>query len=155
MSEGLTKFLWRDPARSNVRDYAVFITKEHPGEASGAAEELGSYLGQCSIIRQWAASVGSLSDTAEGLDILERLLAGPTAGRPPASRLRIETGLFIGTVLVRNLPTARWRLQPNGYPVIHLADNSDLDVMAIARTRLITGVPDLRTILPYAEDLTC
>ncbi|KRE64961.1 hypothetical protein ASG92_18380 [Arthrobacter sp. Soil736] len=152
MSEYLTKFLWQSSGRGAVRDYAVFITENDAGDPSGAAEQLNTYLGQCGLLRQWAASVGGLSDTAEGLEVLEGLLAGRAAGRPPAPRLRIETGLFIGTVLIRNL-SASWRLLPTGYPVIHLAENSDLDVMAIARERLAAGTPDLTTVLPYAESL--
>lgn len=71
MSEYLTKFLWQSPGRGAVRDYAVFITEKNAGDPSGAAEQLHTYLGQCSLLRQWAASVGGLSDTAEGLDVLE------------------------------------------------------------------------------------
>lgn len=152
MSEHLTEFIWHDPGNGAVRDYAVFITKESVGGESEAAGQLDAYLGQCGLLRQWAAGGECLPDTEEGLEVLEKRLGGPADRRPPASRLRIETGLFIGTVLVRSLPTARWRLLSNGYPVIRLAED-DLDVMAIARARLSTGKPDLRTVLPYAEIL--
>lgn len=153
MNERLTEFI-RSPGSGTGGDYAVFFTKDPAGGPSEAAEELETYLGQCSILRRWAASGRVLTDTAEGLEVLEELLDGPAGSRPPGSRLRIETGLFIGTVLVRNLPTARWQLLANGYPVIHLTEHSDLDVMAIARARLSTGTPDLRTVLPSAQILT-
>jgi hypothetical protein len=42
----------------------------------------------------------------------------------------------------------------NGYPVVHLAENTDLDISALARSGLETGAPDLRTVLPCAERLT-
>ncbi|MEN8584760.1 DUF6278 family protein [Burkholderia sp. RS01] len=82
------------------------------------------------------------------------LLAGPDRNRPAPWRLRVETGLFLGTVLVRNVPAAQWWLLPNGHPVVRLAENTDLDVIALARARLETGAPDLRTVLPYAQSLT-
>ena len=48
----------------------------------------------------------------------------------------------------------RWRLLHNGYPVVLLAENTDLDISALARSGLETGAPDLRTVLPCAERLT-
>lgn len=153
MWEDLTKFLCLNPVPATVRDYAVVLTKETSDDAAGVGEQLTSYFRQCTTLRQWAAGIGGLTDTTDGLEALEKLLAGSIASRPQTPRLRIEIGQFIGTVVIENLPTVRWRLLPNGYPVIHLAENSDLDVMSIARVRLSTGIPDLGTILPYAKGL--
>lgn len=65
---------------------------------------------------------------------------------------QLDADLFIGTVLVRNLPP--WRMLHNGYPVVHLAENTALDISALARSGLQTGAPDLRADLPCAERLT-
>jgi hypothetical protein len=48
----------------------------------------------------------------------------------------------------------RWRLLHNGYPVVHLVENTDLDISALARSGLEAGAPDLRADLPCAERLT-
>ena len=143
------------PGAGAARDYAIFFTREPAGDAAAVEKHLDAHLGQCSSLRQWTAARGAtLTDTGPGIEALEGLLTGPDGNRPAPWRLRVETGLFLGTVLVRNLPAARWRLLPNGYPVVQLAENTDLDVIALARARLETGAPDLRTVLPYAESLT-
>ena len=142
------------PGTGTARDYAIFFTTEPAGDAAAVEKQLDAHLGQCSSLRQWTAARGAtLADAVSGIDVLEGLLTGADRNRPAPWRLRVETGLFIGTVLVRNLPAARWRLLPNGHPVVHLAENTDLDVIALARARLETGAPDLRTVLPYAQSL--
>ncbi|QCO98159.1 hypothetical protein FCN77_11180 [Arthrobacter sp. 24S4-2] len=155
MSGEPADFSRHNPGTGTPRDYAIFFTREPAANAAAVEKELDAHLGQCSSLRQWTAARGAtLADVASGVEVLEGLLTGPDRNGPAPWRLRVETGLFIGTVLVRNLPVARWRLLPNGYPVVHLAENTDLDVIALARTRLETGAPDLRTVLPYAESLT-
>lgn len=155
MSRQPEEFSRHNPGTGTPRDYAIFFTRKRAVGAAAAEEELDTHLGQCSGLRQWTAARGAtLADAAPGIEVLEGLFAGPDRNLPAPWRLRVETGLFIGTVLVRNLPAARWRLLPNGYPVVHLAENTDLDVIALARARLETGAPDLRTVLPYAESLT-
>lgn len=143
------------PDTGTARDYAIFFTRELAGDVAAVEKQLDAHLGQCSSLRQWAAARGAtLADAAQGIEVLEGLLAGPEGNELAPWRLRVEAGLFIGTVLVRNLPAARWLLLPNGHPVVHLAENTDLDVIALARARLEIGAPDLRTVLPYAESLT-
>lgn len=155
MSGQPADFSRHDPGTGTPRDYAIFFTREPAIGTAAAEKQLTAHLGQCSSLRQWTAARGAtLADAASGIEVLEGLLAGPDRNRPAPWRLRVETGLFIGTVLVRNLPVARWRLLPNGHPVVRLAENTDLDVIALARARLETGAPDLRTVLPYAESLT-
>jgi hypothetical protein len=155
MSGQPADFCRRNPGTGTARDYAIFFTREPAGGAAAMEQQLDAHLGQCSSLRQWTAARGAtLTDTAPGIEALEGLLAGPGRNRPAPWRLRVETGLFLGTVLVRNLPAAQWCLLPNGHPVVRLAENTDLDVIALARARLETGAPDLRTVLPYAQSLT-
>jgi uncharacterized protein DUF6278 len=153
MSRRLSEFSRPDPGTGIARDYAIFFTGERGG-AAALEEQLDAHLRQCSVLRQWASAQGEpLADAAPGLEALEGLLAKAAGNRPTPWRLRVEAGLFIGTVLVRNLSAAQWRLLPNGHPVVHLCGNTDLDVVALARARMETGAPDLRTVLPYAERL--
>lgn len=155
MSGQPADFSRHNPGTGAARDYAIFFTRRPAVDAAAVEKQLDAHLGQCSSLRQWTAARGAtLADAAPGIEVLEGLLTGPDRNLPAPWRLRVEAGLFIGTVLVRNLPAARWRLLPNGYPVVHLAENIDLDVIALARARLETGAPDLRTVLPYAESLT-
>jgi hypothetical protein len=155
MSGQPADFSRHNPGTSTARDYAIFFTREPAGDAAAVEKQLDDHLGQCISLRQWTAARGkALTDATQGLEVLEGVLGEPDSSQPAPWRLRVETGLFIGTVLVRNLTSARWFLLPNGYPVVHLAEDTDLDVIALARARLETGAPDLRTVLPYAERLT-
>ena len=43
----------------------------------------------------------------------------------------------------------RWRLWPNGHPVVHLASGRDLDVAAMASDRVSKGAPLLADV--YAD----
>jgi hypothetical protein len=44
-------------------------------------------------------------------------------------------------VIVATIAGARWRLWPNGHPVVRLASGRDLDVAAMASDRVGKGVP--------------
>ena len=155
MSRQPEEFSRHNPGTGTPRDYAIFFTRERAVGTAAAEKELDYPSGAVQQPPSMDRSPGAtLADAAPGIEVLEGLFTGPDRNLPAPWRLRVETGLFIGTVLVRNLPAARWRLLPNGYPVVHLAENTDLDVIALARARLETGAPDLRTVLPYAESLT-
>lgn len=154
MSGQPADFSLHGPVSGRARDFAIFFGGGDLGDPAARNKELEAHLGQCISLRQWAAHRGALlTESPSGIDVLEGLLATTGSTGPVPWRLRVETGLFIGTVLVRDLPGARWRLLPNGHPVIHLGEDSDLDVVALARARFETGAPDLRTVLPYARAL--
>jgi len=70
--------------------------------------------------------------------------------RTTACLLGHEGGLFLGTVLVVNVPGARWRLWPNGHPVIRLPSGRDLGVVALAHDRATKGTPLLADIYATA-----
>ena len=61
-----------------------------------------------------------------------------------------EAGLFLGSVIVATVPGARWRLWPNGHPVVRLASERDLDVTAMASDRVTNGAPLLADIYASA-----
>lgn len=153
MSGQPSDFCLRVIDEGRARDYAVFFTREPPVDDAALEKQLDAHLGRCASLRQWAASHGTaLTESASGVEALESLLTAAHSSPPMPWRLRVETGLFLGTVLVRTLPWARWRLLPNGHPVVRLAEQ-DVDIIALAAARLRTGSPDLTTVLPYAESL--
>jgi hypothetical protein len=93
------------------------------------AERLTDLLGDCRNLRAWARDHGvGLDDTPGSLDALDDAL-GPLTGE---TRRLLETdgGLYLGTVLVRQLRQARWQVWPNGHPVVRLPSGRDLDVVA-------------------------
>jgi Family of unknown function (DUF6278) len=57
-----------------------------------------------------------------------------------------EAGRFLGTVIVAQVPGARWRLWPDGHPVVRLPAGRDLDVIAVAHDRVSTGAPLLADV---------
>jgi hypothetical protein len=60
-----------------------------------------------------------------------------------------EIGLYLGTVIVRNVLGARWHAWPNGHPVVRLHSGRELDVIALVGQRLRDGGPELLSI--YSE----
>jgi len=60
----------------------------------------------------------------EAIDQASSELGGPSQ----ISAVLTEAGLFLGTVIVATIAGAKWRLWPNGHPVVRLASGRDLDV---------------------------
>ena len=87
-----------------------------------------------------------LADAAPGTEAFGGLRTGPE-GASGSKPVFSSAPSWSGT-------SPRWRLLHNGYPVVHLAENTDLDISALARAGLETGAPDVRTDLPCAERLT-
>lgn len=51
---------------------------------------------------------------------------------PEFGRLRMDLGLYLGTVIVTNVACAQWHAWPNGHPVVQLGDGTTFDVVALA-----------------------
>jgi hypothetical protein len=64
----------------------------------------------------------------------------------PVAAVAGEAGLFLGTVIIATIPDARWRVWPNGHPVVCLSPGRDLDVVAMAHDRVTKGAPLLATV---------
>jgi hypothetical protein len=60
-----------------------------------------------------------------------------------------EVGVYLGTVIINSVAGARWRVRPNGHPVIVTAFGRELDVVAMTNRLLSTGGPSLASI--YAD----
>ena len=94
-------------------------------------------LSQCAELRAWATVHGvTLDDEPESLSVLDRLLDAWNAEPQIRSVLVNEVGCYVGTVIAKHVPGARWRVWPNGHPVVQLPAGGDLDVIAQADPRL-------------------
>lgn len=80
-----------------------------------------------------------LLDQEIGEQPCDALMAAPAA----------EVGLFLGTVIINGGAGARWRVWPNGHPVIVTASGRELDVVALANRSF--GSAGLRLADIYAD----
>ncbi len=126
------------PRRGAARGVAVY---GHP--RSPNPDQLQELLGRCEELRSWARMHGlALSGIPEDLEPLDQAIGEwPADARLPA--LGNETGLFLGTVIIASVVGARWRVWPNGHPVIRLASGRVLDVVAMGNDRVSKGAPRL------------
>jgi hypothetical protein len=137
---------WRQwllgPKHGVARGVAVYGS---PGYARDA-DTLKAHLKRCPALRRWAQDRGiSLTGVMEDLQLLDHAIDGPPDDALTTS-LANDVGLFLGTVIVTNVSGARWRVWPNGHPVVRTASGHDLDVVALASRRLTTGTPRLADV---------
>ncbi len=148
MANGWRRWL-PGPRHGLARGVAVY------GQPRPDPERLPGLLGRCGELRGWARERGlALADDPGDLSLLDRAIDEELAGPEPPSRLAAlagEAGLFLGTVIVASIPGARWRLWPNGHPVVRRATGRDLDVVALASDRISTGTPRLASIHAAAQ----
>jgi hypothetical protein len=113
---------------------------------------LAELLAECDLLRSRAAEAGvTLDDSPASLERLDQL--------PPAWRERPDVqeldwlgndaGFYLGTVLVRTVPGAVWRLVPGGGPVVRLPSGREVDVAETGRSWVESGAPELSQV--YAE----
>jgi hypothetical protein len=123
------------------------------------AQRLADLLADCRNLRAWAREHGvDLDDTPGSLAALDQALDRMNQARGVLTRgvlrggLTNDAGLYLGTVLVRHLPPARWQVWPNGHPVIRLPSGRDLDVVAAVNGQGDTGQSDLALL--YTDTIT-
>ncbi|HEX9355029.1 MAG TPA: DUF6278 family protein [Streptosporangiaceae bacterium] len=141
-----------------------------PGPKHGPARSAGVYgvprpgpehldvlLSRCEQLRTWARACGFELDCVAGdLGLLDQAfdeasdLARGELGRPmPVAAVGSQAGLYLGTVIIATVPGTRWRLWPNGHPVVCLPSGRDLDVVAMAIDRVNKGAALLADV--YAD----
>jgi Family of unknown function (DUF6278) len=87
-------------------------------------------LGDCMRLRAWAQRHQlDLDDQPASLAALDQAFHA----RPEEAvrALNADGGLYLGTVMVKNLPHAGWLVWPNGHPVVQLSSGRTLDVVAL------------------------
>ena len=120
-------------------------------------EQLDGLLDRCHQLRAWARAHGfELEGVPVDLGLLDQAFEeainqadSPLGGPLPIAPVASEAGLFLGTVIIASVPGARWRVWPNGHPVVSLSPGRDLDVVAMAHDRISRGAPLLASA--YAD----
>lgn len=116
------------------------------------SEVMGTLLAQCETLRAWASDHGvNLSGDPDTLAVLDQSMAAWAADPRLAARLVTDAGLYVGTVIVGHVPGARWHAWPNGHPVVRLASDRDLDVLALVNRHQIEHGPTLSIIYAGAS----
>ncbi|MEU6534622.1 DUF6278 family protein [Streptomyces sp. NPDC047000] len=137
---------------------------------SADPEGLAALLSECELLRDQASREGvALDDSAASLEALDQLLprwredqdtrgdhgARGGHGNPgdgdeeSLTWLGNDAGLYLGTVLVRTVPGARWELRSGGLPVVRLLSGREFDVVESGHAWAANGAPELSQV--YAE----
>jgi hypothetical protein len=116
-------------------------------DAGGAAE----LLAECDLLRARASDAGiELDESVRSLELLDQLPPRWREDDPEElSGLGNDAGLYLGTVIVRTVPGAAWRLWRDGAPVVTLPSGREVDVVEAGRSWAESGTPELSQA--YAE----
>ncbi|MEU2548291.1 DUF6278 family protein [Streptomyces roseolus] len=113
-------------------------------------EGVAELLAECELLRARVEAAGvELDDTPRSLEALDQL---PPRWRDDPEELPWfgnDAGLYLGTVIVRTVPGARWQVWPNGGPVVVLESGREIPVVAYGLEWAMTGAPELSQV--YAE----
>ncbi|MBQ0825544.1 DUF6278 family protein [Streptomyces tagetis] len=115
-------------------------TERMAPDLDGVAE----LLAECDLLRDQAAREGvRLDDTAASLERLDQMLPRWRTDPDILPWLGSDAGLYLGTVIVRTVPGAGWRLRPDGQFVVRLASGRECDVVTSGQEWAVDGVPEL------------
>ncbi|NLU65985.1 DUF6278 family protein [Streptomyces sp. HNM0574] len=121
-----------------------------PDAVASDPEGAAQLFSECELLRAQAESSGvELDDSADSLAALDQLLPRWRDDPEVAEWLGTDAGLYLGTVLVRTVPGAHWRLSDEGQPVVRLPSETDVEVLAEGTSWAETGTPELSQL--YAE----
>ncbi|SHM59148.1 DUF6278 family protein [Actinacidiphila paucisporea] len=139
---------WRK-RRAMPSGFAVFGSPDPPDPAM-----LAELLGECPLLRARAADDGvELDDTAASLSALDQLVPNWRDEEEQAlDRLGNGAGLYLGTVIVRTVPGARWDVWPNGRPIVRLATGREIDTVELGHTWAENGSPELSQALAETSE---
>ncbi|MGW5235587.1 DUF6278 family protein [Streptomyces nodosus] len=130
----------RDPAAG------VAVFSDDDADAAGVA----GLLSECELLRSHAGQAGvELDDSAASLEALDQLVPRWRDDEEILPWLGNDAGLYLGTVIVRTVAGAAWRIRSDGHPVVRLASGREVDVVADGHTWAATGAPELSHV--YAE----
>ncbi|MGW0752869.1 DUF6278 family protein [Streptomyces sp. NPDC002587] len=117
---------------------------------AGDPEGVAELFSECEMLRVQARAAGlELDESLASLEALDQLM--PRWRRDPevVPWLGNDAGFYLGTVIIRTVPGAGWRVWPNGQPVIGLASGRELNVIESGVSWAMTGSPELSQA--YAE----
>ncbi|MCG7526330.1 DUF6278 family protein [Streptomyces sp. OfavH-34-F] len=120
------------------------------GVADADPEGVAEMLAECELLRVRVGERGiELDDTPASLEALDQLSPHWRDDPEELPWLGNDAGLYLGTVLVRNVAGAHWHIWPSGQPVVRLASGREIDVVAAGLDWAISGSPELSQV--YAE----
>ncbi len=97
-------------------------------------------------LRTWSRDHGLvLDESPESLSRLDGRLDEWNADPLHHGRVDLsnEGGIYVGTVIIKHVEGAHWRVWPNGHPVIRLRSGAELDVTQMTSDRLRHFEPSL------------
>ena len=113
-------------------------------------EAVAALLSECELLRSHAARAGvRLDDTPASLEALDQLVPRWRDDAETLPWLGHDAGLYLGTVVVRTVPGAAWRIRQDGEPVVRLASGREVEVVDPGQDWAASGVPALSQL--YAE----
>jgi hypothetical protein len=117
-------------------------------------EGVADLLAECDLLRARASDAGvELDNSARSLELLDQLLPQWRDDPEEVSWLGNDAGLYLGTVIVRTVPGAAWRLWADGTPVVTLPSGREVDVAEAGRGWAESGTPELsQTYAELSED---
>jgi hypothetical protein len=110
----------------------------------------------CDGLRKWSGDHQlNLDDTPESLRELDARLDLWNADETHHGNVDLsnEVGIYLGTVVIRNLEGSRWQVWPNGHPIVRLNSGRELDVTRLSNDRLHHLGPGLGTLFDQARTL--
>jgi Family of unknown function (DUF6278) len=126
----------------------VFGTPGFEQDAAGLAALLGHHESLAALLERRGHQ---LAESPECLALVDDAVHEWAQDPQVAPMLANEVGLYLGSVLVRQVPGATWQVWPNGHPVVRLAGGRELDVTELAARRVRTGGPALPAVLDDAQ----
>ncbi|MEU8030086.1 DUF6278 family protein [Streptomyces sp. NPDC049099] len=113
-------------------------------------EAVAALLSECELLRAQAARAGvRLDDTPASLEALDQLVPRWRDDTETLPWLGHDAGLYLGTVVVRTVSGAAWRIRPDGEAVVRLASGREIEVVGAGQDWAASGVPELSQL--YAE----
>ncbi|MFF9143631.1 DUF6278 family protein [Streptomyces sp. NPDC055051] len=116
-------------------------------------EGVTELLAECELLRARVETAGvALDDTPRSLQELDQL---PPRWRDDAEELPWfgnDAGLYLGTVIVRNVPGAHWQVWPGGGPVVVLESGREIPVVEYGVEWAMTGAPQLSQVHAEAAE---
>jgi len=108
--------------------------------------------GPSTRLDEWARTSGfTASRDREGLALVDAHVAAWRADAEVEASLANEVGLYLGAVLVAQVPGARWHVWPNGHPVLRMRDGRDVDVTDVVARRLDGSISSLTAVLDHHQ----
>ncbi|MFG2825524.1 DUF6278 family protein [Kitasatospora sp. NPDC048365] len=120
------------------------------GSTGPGAEErergMAELFAECGLLRELAWDAGvRLDDSVESLTALDQLLPRWRDDPVVSEWLGNDVGLYLGSVLHREVAGSRWRLDERERPLLVLPTGAEVDVTAVGRGWAEQGSPQLAT----------